>query len=70
MALAIAALTLSWSSFDIKRPALPEGSAGFGSSDVNSTFEECTVTVVCSVVASAVGRPSGVTKSALPALRS
>jgi len=70
VALAIAALTFSASSFDIKRPALPISGASFGSSVVTRPFDDCVDTVVDRVVARAVGRFSAVTKSAFAACRS
>ena len=60
----MAALTFSWSSFDMRRPALPVVGAAFGSSRVRTVLVECTDTVDAILVASAVGRPSGVTNKA------
>lgn len=70
VAFAIACLTLSASSFDINRPALPASGTGLGSSIVIATFVLCFETVVDIVVASAVGRPSAVRNSDLPVCRS
>ena len=66
----MAFLTFSWSSFDIKRPALSVVDAALGSSIVSTALDECFDTVSETVVASAVGRPSGVTNSDLPCARS
>lgn len=63
-ALAIAALTFSWSSLDINRPALPVMGAAFGSSIVSVAAVEEAEIVVDIVVARAVGRPSAVTNNA------
>ena len=63
VARAMAARTLSASSLDISRPALP-CSAGLGSSDATGGFEECVETVCEIVVASCVGRLSAVKKRA------
>lgn len=70
VALAIAALTFSASSFDIKRPAFPMSGVIFGSSVVMTALDDCVDTVVDNVVARAVGRFSAVTNSAFPACRS
>lgn len=70
VALAIAALTFSWSSLDIRRPAFPAKGAGLGSSVVSATLVDCVDTVVDIVVASAVGRFSAVRNSDLAVLRS
>lgn len=70
MACAIAVLTRSWSSFDIRRPALPVTGAAFGSSIVKTAFPACEETVVDNVVANAFGTPSVVRKRVFPALRS
>ena len=70
VAFAIACLTLSASSFDINRPALPASGTGLGSSIVMATFVLCFETVEDIVVASAVGRPSAVRNSDLPVCRS
>jgi len=64
VAFAIAALTFSTSSFDIKRPAFTVDAAGLGSSIV-VVLVDCFETVVDSVVANAVGRLSAVRNSDL-----
>lgn len=70
VALAMACLTLSASSFDMSRPALPATGSGLGSSTVIATFVLCFETVVDIVVVSAVGKPSAVRNSDRPAWRS
>jgi len=70
VALAMAALTFSASSFDIKRPAFPISGAAFGSSLVIAALEDCVDTVVDNVVARAVGRFSAVRNRAFAACRS
>jgi len=63
VAFAIAALTLSASSLDMRRPALKDGAARRGSSVVTADFEDCVETVVDIVVARAVGKFSAVMNS-------
>ena len=60
VAFAIAAFTLSASSLDIRRPALPGATAGRGSSVLRACFAACVVTVDANVVASWVSSPSAV----------
>ena len=69
VARAIASRTLSASSFDMSRPALP-CVAGLGSSVVTGGFDECVETVCEIVVASCVGRLSAVRNRAFAACRS
>lgn len=70
VAFAMAALTFSWSSLDINRPALRLLAAALGSSIVSVVFVECVDTVVEMVVARAVGRPSAVTNNCFACVRS
>jgi hypothetical protein len=70
VALAMAFLTLSASSFDINRPALPAGAAGLGSSVVTVDFDVFVDTVEAIVVANAVGSFSAVRNIAFAVVRS
>jgi hypothetical protein len=67
---AIAARTLSASSFDMSRPAFAAADGARGSSVDTICFGACEETVVESVVPSALSRPSSVRKRAVDVLRS